>query len=39
MKIKGIKKGSPIYWAIGIIGASLVVAFIIFMMSALIILA
>ena len=38
MKIR-IRKGSPIYWAIGIIGASLTVAAIIMMFSALVILA
>lgn len=36
MKIR-IRKGSPIYWAIGIIGASLTVAAIMMMFSLLVI--
>lgn len=36
MKIR-IRKGSPIYWAIGIIGASLTVGVIIMMFSLLVI--
>ena len=37
MKITGIRKGSPIWWIGVLIGASLVVAYIVWMMAALII--